>query len=269
MDLFSILNSQFSTTEQVFLVAVFGLIFGSLASLLSYRLVSKEAVFLARSQCVNCHTKLRIRNLIPLFSWLYQRGKCSYCQTRISVRYPLIESVFAISFVLIYFLCGKKIDTEMLLFCLVTFTLITMSITDLEHYFIPNSLQYLLAILVILLRINDAGAYGALTHLKAAFAYLGFGLALLLFFYITTKTEAIGIDDIKLFFIAGLLLGMDSFLLFMLVNGILGTIFGAIWQKLKNDGTFPFAPPIAVAFYIAMLFGSKINLAETLGSLIF
>ncbi len=269
MDFFAILNSQLSSSAQVFLVTIFGLIFGSFASLLSHRLVSGESIIFARSQCPKCHYKLQIKNLIPLFSWLLQRGKCSNCHSKISVRYPIIELSFAVAFVIIYFVGGQKIDYRLILLCLISFALIMMCITDLEHYFIPNSLQYLLTIFVILLRINDDGVYGSLTYIKAACAYAGFGLALLLLFYVTTKTEAIGIDDIKLFFIAGLLLGINNFLLFMMINGVIGTIFGAIWQKIKNDGTFPFAPSIAIAFYIAMLSGDKINLVETLGSLIF
>lgn len=269
MDFFSLLNSQFSFLAQIFLVTIFGLIFGSLASLLSHRFVTKQSIFFTRSECTKCHAKLKIRNLIPIFSWLFQRGKCSACKAKISIRYPLIEASCAIIFLITYFACNQKIDARMLLLCLISFTLILMVITDLEHYLIPDIIQYLLVVFVIFLRIHDGGTYGALTHLKAAFAYVGFGLLMLAFFYIAAKIEAIGIDDIKFFFIAGLLLGMNNFLLFMLINGILGALFGVIWQRLKNDRTFPFAPAICIALYVCMLFGDKINPVETLGSLIF
>jgi len=184
------------------------------------------------------------------------------------MRYPLIELVFAISFLGIFLVC-QKIDQRLILLCAITFVLILMSIIDLEHYFIPDSAQYLLAFFVILLRINDAGADGAVVHLKSAFLYMLFGLLMLAFFYVTTKLEAIGIDDIKFFFIAGLLLGMDNFLLFMLGCGIIGAIFGSIWQRVKHDKTFPFGPALCLSLYICMLFGNKINPVEALGSLIF
>lgn len=269
MDFFSILNSQLPTSTQVSLVAFFGLILGSFASLLSNRLITKQSIIFARSECTKCHATLKIQNLIPLFSWLFQRGKCSACKAKISIRYPLIELTFAVLFLVIFYTTNQIIDYRFILLCLITFTLITMCITDLEHYQIPDKLQYLLAIFVILLRINDDGTYGALTHIKAAFAYTGFGLLMLIFFYITTKMEAIGIDDIKFFFTAGLLLGLNNFLLFMLINGLLGAIFGVIWQKLKRDQTFPFAPAICTALYICMLFDDKINLLEMVESLIF
>ncbi len=268
MNFFSNLNLLLPFSAQIFLVAIFGLIFGSFASLLSHRFSTKQAVIFSRSECTKCHFKLTARNLIPLFSWIFQRGKCTNCKQEISIRYPLIELSMALSFMII-FLTFPVIDLRLILLCLISFVLIIMSITDLEHYHIPNIAQYLLAIFVILLRINDGGTYGALTNLKAAFLYLGFGLLMLTFFYVTTKIEAIGIDDIKFFFIAGLLLGSNCFLTFMLLSGILGAVFGNFWQRIKHDSSFPFGPPICVALYFCMLYGNKFDAIETLGSLIF
>ncbi len=269
MDFFSILNNQLSFAAQLSLVAVFGMILGSFASFISHRLATKQSLTAARSECPKCGTALKARNLIPLLSWIFQRGKCSNCLAKISTRYPLIEVGFAVTFLIIFFACGQKFDARMILLCLITATLFTISIIDLEHYFIPDSVQYFLAILVIILRIYDVGVDGALINVKAAFIYTGFGLLMLGFFYFTADIEAIGVDDIKFFFIAGLLLGMNGFLLFMLLNGLLGAIFGVIWQKVKRDKTFPFAPALCVALYVCMLFGEKMNPVEMLGSLIF
>lgn len=269
MNFFLLLNSQLSFTAQISLVSFFGLIMGSFASLISHRITSKQPIIFARSECPKCHVKLKPQNLIPLFSWLIQGGKCKSCDTAISIRYPLIEVTFAISFLIIYFSCNQLIDERMLLLCLITSTLITMCITDLEHYLIPDALQYALAVFVIILRIYDGGTYGAVDHVASALLYTGFGLGMLAFFYVTTKIEAIGVDDIKFFFIAGLLLGIENFLLFMLISGIIGSLFGAAWQRLKDDQTFPFAPAICFAFYICMLLSHKINLMEILGSILF
>jgi prepilin signal peptidase PulO-like enzyme (type II secretory pathway) len=267
MDFFSDIN-LLPFSALISLVAIFGLIFGSFASLLSHRLSTNQTVVFSRSKCPKCHFKLTARNLIPLFSWIFQRGKCSNCKQKISIRYPLIELIMALSFVII-FLTFPVIDLRFILLCLISFVLIVMSITDLEHYYIPNLTQYLLVILIIFLRINDGGTYGTLTNLKAAFLYMGFGLLMLTFFYVTTKIEAIGIDDIKFFFIAGLLLGTNNFLSFMLLSGTLGTIFGHFWQRIRHDSSFPFGPSICVALYVCMLYGDKIDVVNTLGSLIF
>lgn len=269
MQLLSALNSQLTTNGQIAFITFCALIFGSFASLITHRLATKQPIVFARSQCVKCGVALKIRNLIPIFSWLIQLGKCSNCHGKISVRYPLIEASFVLIFLAVYFALGMHINYKMMLCCMIGGTLIVMTVVDLEHYFIPDITQYFLALLVILLRIHDGGTNGALMNVQAAFLYMGFGLMLLAFFYITTKMEAIGIDDIKFFFIAGLLLGSKGFLLFMLFSGIFGVVFGLIWQKIKKEATFPFAPAICASMFTVMLFGKNVNLTKLMGDLIF
>ena len=254
---------------QVILVGIFALIFGSFASLVSYRLARKQPIVFARSKCANCGSLLKARNLIPLFSWIFQRGKCLNCHAKISIRYPLIELSFLISFLIIFFTLNYQITYKTLLYFAIAGTLIVMIIVDLEEYFIPNSTQYFLTILVTLLAILENGQYGALLTIRAAFLYMIFGLGLYLFFYLTTKLEAIGIDDIKFFFIAGLMLGEKNFLTFMLLSGIFGTIFGSLWQKIKKEETFPFAPALCLSAFICLLYGKKLDLIDLVGKMIF
>lgn len=269
MEILPFLNSQLSFAEQLCLISFFGLIFGSFASLVSHRLTTEEAITFSRSKCPKCNVTLKIKNLIPLFSWIFQKGKCSNCKTNISIRYPLIEFSFAVTFIIIYFALGSEINAKLILYCLIAGTLIVMSIVDLEHYFIPDITQYFLAFLVIVLRIMEDGVNGATMNIGAAFLYVGFGILLVMFFHFSAGIEALGVDDVKFFFIAGLLLGTKGFLLFMLLNGLLGAIFGTIWQKIKREATFPFAPAICASLFISMLYGKKINIIETVGSLIF
>lgn len=261
--------SQINPDLQLFLVIIFALIFGSFASLLSYRLAKKEPIVFTRSKCLKCGSALKIKNLIPLFSWLFQRGKCSECRAKISIRYPLIELSFLLSFVAIYFTLHRQIDVKMLLYFLIAATLIVMCIIDLEEYFIPDITQYFLAIIVTILLINQGGSSLVIANLKAAFLFAGFAALLWIFFYYVAKIEAIGIDDIKFFFIAGLLLGTKNFLTFMILSGIFGLVFGAIWQKVKKDETFPFAPAICFSAFVCLLLDHKINPIDVLGSLLF
>jgi prepilin signal peptidase PulO-like enzyme (type II secretory pathway) len=238
---------------EIFLVAILALIFGSFASCISYRLATKEPMVFTRSKCPKCNIALKIYNLIPLFSWIFQCGKCSNCQGQISLRYPLIEASFMIAFIAIHFACGAEINQKTILIYLIVGTLITISVIDIEQYFIPDSCQYFLAILAILLSITDYGTYGAIGNLKSAFLYMGFGLFLHIFFYAMTKIEAIGIDDIKFLFIAGLMLGVTKFLIFIFTTGLCGVIFGGLWIKFKKDETFPFAPALCFGTITALL----------------
>lgn len=254
---------------QIVLLSIFALIFGSFASLLSYRLAKKQPIVFTRSKCLACLAPLQFYNLIPLFSWIFQGGKCSKCKAKISIRYPLIELSFLISFLIIYFFFGQKINYQMIIHFLMASTLIVMIIVDLEEYFIPDITQYFLAILVIILLILNGGNQAVFDNILSAFLYAGFGIALYGFFYITTGLHAIGIDDIKFFFITGLMFGINDFLLFMLFSGVFGTVFGSLWQKIKKEEIFPFAPAICLSFFICMLLSEKFNLIDWIGKKMF
>jgi len=104
---------------QIFLVAIFALAMGSFVSLLSYRLANKQPIIFTRSKCINCGCVLKAINLIPLFSWLCQKGKCSQCHCKISARYPAIELSFLITFLAIFFVLGSEINFKILLYFLI------------------------------------------------------------------------------------------------------------------------------------------------------
>lgn len=254
---------------QLFLVAILALIFGSFASFVTYRLGVNQTLLAAHSICTNCKNKLKIKNLIPLFSYLFQKGKCSFCEEKISSRYFLIELSFLISFLTIFFALNSQINLTFILYLVITAILLCMIIIDLEHYFIPNSLQYFLAFFAIILLLSFKKEGLVLANIKAGFIYLLFAIFLKIFFYFLAKVDALGIDDVKFFFIAGLVLGEKNFLTFAILSGIFGVIFGAIWQKLKNDETFPFAPAICTSCFVTMIFGKKINIVDLFGVIFF
>ena len=107
----------------------------------------------------------------------------------------------------------------------------------------------------MLLTINNGGINSVYVGLKPALAFLAFGFAIWLFFYYSAGIDGIGIDDFKFFLIAGFMLGLNNLILFMLLSGLLGFIFGVVWQKIKNDETFPFAPAICLSAYLCLLIG--------------
>ena len=269
MDFFSFFNQAFTVEIQIFFVSFFALIFGSFASLISHRAFTKEAIVFGRSKCLFCGTKLKIKNLVPLFSWIFQKGKCSNCFAKISLRYPLIELSFLVSFLVIFFALKQEMSWKMIIYFGIASNLIVMCIFDLERYFIPDLSQYFLTILATLLLLNQGGSYLVLENVKSGFAYLAFSLALFCFFYFVARIEAIGVDDIKFFFVAGFLLGLESFLAFTMLNGFLGILFGLIWQKITKQNIFPFAPAICASTFLCLIFDKKIDPVALLGNLIF
>jgi len=253
-------------------IATSGSIIGSFLSLVSYRVVTKEPIAFARSKCTNCNKTLKARNLIPIFSWLFSKGKCGSCHISISCRYPIIELSCVLVFLLVLLANNFQISWIMILQLAITSTLVFMCITDLEHYFIPNQSQFILAIFVAiltLLKADDIANLDVWDNAKGAFTLLTFAFLLLGFFYITTKKQAMGVDDIKFFFIAGFAIGMDQILLFTMLSGFAGVGFGLLWRAVKKEDTFPFAPAMCVSLFVIMLFGEKIDLLEMASYLIF
>lgn len=250
------------------LVAIIALVMGSFAGCISYRLGNSESIF-NRSKCPKCNKILGVFNLIPLFSWLLQKGKCSNCKKKISWRYPFIELFFCVTFFVIYFLRHQQIDCRLVLLCLIATTMIIMAIIDIEKYFIPNSLQIILAILVAILIFFDGGKALLIANLGAAAVYCAFGLMLFGLFYFVSHIEALGVDDIKFFAVAGLMLGFSKFLAFILLVGIFGVVFGAIWEKLAKDDTFPFAPALCLSAFITYFISNQFNMVDWLAKVLF
>lgn len=243
---------------RLLLLVTLGLALGSFITLASHRLVTKEPIMWSRSKCTNCNNLLRIRSLIPLISWLWQKGKCIDCKAKISCRYPLIEFFCALGFVVTYYFLGQKINFKLALYLAIYVVLIIMIVVDLEHYFIPDILQFILAFLGMILILYHGGGTSIFKMLIPAFAFLAFSFAIWVFFYFSAGMDGIGIDDFKFFWVSGFILGINNLILFMFLTGILGSIFGGLWQKFKKDETFPFAPAICFALYACLLVGKPI-----------
>lgn len=255
---------------QISFLSLISLIFGSFISLISHRIISKEPMVWARSKCVNCNNFLKPQNLVPLFSWIFQRGKCQKCYAKISIRYPLIEIATLFSFLLVFFANNCELNWVVILQFMVAGTLILMTIVDIENYFIPDLSQVFLAILALLIIFLQPNFDKSLLifHIKSALVFLVFIVSLMVFFYVFSKEQGIGIDDLKFFFVAGLLIGLSNFLLFSMLSGFFGILFGLIWRKVKKDDSFPFAPSLCLALFIAMLFGNKIDIVDLFGRIL-
>lgn len=243
-------------------IILLGMAMGSFMTMASYRLSVRDKKYLdllfSPSSCPKCSNRLRMSNMVPIFSWIFQEGKCSFCKSPIPARYPIIEFASTLSFIIIYFALDRNIDAKMILALLIFSVLFLMIITDLEHYFISDVNQIIFFILIaiyhFLITFNQNNFdYSIWYYIYSGFLYLFFGIALHYIFKLATKRDGIGVDDIKFFAIAGFSLGIDQFAIFMFLSGFLGIIFGVIWQKVKNDDSFPFAPALIVAWVITFV----------------
>ncbi len=253
----------------LFFISIIALVFGSFASCVTYRLAHNQSFVLTRSKCPKCKNNLRAKNLIPLFSWLWQKGKCDNCHHKISWRYPLIEIFFLITFLTIYFLNHNHLSQKFILLCAIATILIIIAIVDIEKYFIPDLMQIALFIFAVIYVITEIGFPSIGKSFFSGILYAGFGFSLYLLFYYVSNISAIGVDDIKILFTIGFILGLEKFLPFIFLTGIFGIIFGVLWTKIKRDETFPFAPTLCLSMFFCLMLERDFSVVDSFISMLF
>lgn len=220
-----------------------GLIFGSFASAMSWRIPRGQALVNDRSRCPACGHVLGPPDLVPLLSWLVLRGRCRHCRAAISWRYPLIELITALLFTAVWAL-GLPLAQTLLLDAL-ALGVVILTVTDLEDYMIPDVvLLALLPVAVAWRWLGDgdwldaglgcaaAGLLGALLHYGSAWL---------------RGEPGLGFGDVKLLALAGILLGLSGLTSFLLIAGMAGVALGLLWRLAGLGPVFPFGPALAGA----------------------
>ena len=232
------------------LVAFTGLCFGSLITLLSWRIPRSMPIGAVRSRCPSCETALGARDLIPCFSWIFSRGTCRHCNTKIHWRYPLTELITSTLFLFLFYHYG--ISWEFLNFALLGVLLITMSVIDFEHYIIPDSLQWAMGLLAIAYHLALIGTSPA-TLMVNALLGVSIGLGIKYGFIWLRKKDGLGMGDVKFLLVAGLWITPIGLVLMLFISGVFGIITGLAWKMMGRGERFPFGPALGFAMYLLLL----------------
>ncbi len=253
-----------------------GLILGSFLSMLSYRLIQHldsdtpaliRALVLDRSRCPHCQSALSVKQLIPLFSWWRYHRASPCCGQPISWRYPIIEIATAIITALTaaHFLTS---DSNALLglslqgwaTLVLSWTLITITITDMEHQLIPDRLSLPLLWLGLLLNSSNDGLVGLNEAVwGAALGYVSLWLLFQIHRALTGK-EGMGYGDFKLTAALGAWLGAYALIPIFIMAGLLAIlVMGSLmlWKRKENQA-FAFGPWLAIAGWLVMMGWSPI-----------
>lgn len=211
------------------------------------------------SRCPGCNTAIKPYQNIPVISYLFLKGKCAKCKTHISLRYPLIESFTGIISAVVAWHFGYSL--EMLFALLLTWSLVALSFIDIDHQLLPDSINFPLLWFGLFLSLfsiytdPSSSIIGALAgYLSLWTVYQGFK--------IVTGKEGMGYGDFKLLAVFGAWLGWQYLPLIILLSSLVGAIIGTsmvIFVKKDKNIPIPFGPYLAVAGWIALLWGDKIN----------
>ena len=255
---------------------IIGICFGSFINVIRYRFIKKQSILFPNSYCDNCKRKLHWFLNIPIFSWLFLRGKCKFCKYKIPYSYPLLELFVGLIFVLNnfsinYFFINNQI-INLIIICIFSFFLISISCIDFDHYIIPNVLNLLLIIISIPIILKfDLSLYENYISLSMRiFSAIVFFTALELFsniYNLFFNKYPFGVGDSKL---------ISVFILWLGVKGTLITILLAIYsagffilllwssKNLKYKSIIPFAPFLCFGAYITIFFGNDLLINKLL-----
>lgn len=244
------------------LIVLAGLAFGSFVTLVSYRLPRDEPVVTGRSRCPSCHATLGIPALFPLVSWLLQKGKCRYCKTPVSARYPLTELMQVLLFLMVYASAG--LSWQGLVLALLSVVLLVMIVVDFEWYIIPDEIHIAATILAVFYHGIHATPLMDIAAGTAMGLALGFGLRFGYSF--VRKKVGLGWGDVKFLVVAGLwIASLIDWAPFLFYAGIFGVLTGLIWQAMGKGERFPFGPALAAALLLILLAPSTSLFFWTIG----
>lgn len=232
------------------------------------RLPYGKSVVFPPSSCPFCKSRIKFYDNIPVLSFLFLRGRCRTCHTKISYQYPLVELVTGIFFLMVYAKFG--ISVLALKYAVFVFLLLAVAFTDLFTSFDTENFECGV-IPVILTRggIILGFIFALFSHsifhslLTSFLGMLAGGLVVWLpgFLYkLFTKREGMGFGDVELFGMIGAFLGYKPILLILFLSSFIGTIVGIPVIMMKRDKYFPmpFGPFISLATIIYIFYGENI-----------
>jgi len=231
-----------------------GLIFGSFLTVVAHRVPRGESVVGGRSHCPHCGAQIAAYDNVPVFSWLVLRGRSRCCGEPISPRYPLTELALAVLWTATVAVLWND-PVEIALGLVFVFTLLAVTLTDLERRVIPNKILLVAAIAGVLIAvIGDPSSLPE--RLLAAIAAGG-----VLFLVVFAYPRGMGLGDVKLTALMGLYLGRNvapAVLVALLLGSIVGLAMIARHGAAARKQAIPFGPFLAIGGVVGLLAGDQL-----------
>ncbi len=212
-----------------------------------------------RSRCPSCGHRIPFYENVPVLSYLWLRGKCSSCRQSISLRYPLIELLTGVLSAVIAWHFGFGWQTAAAL--LLTWALIALSMIDVDHQLLPDSITLPVLWLGLVLSLFPVFADMRSSLIGAVAGYLSLWTIYQVFRLLTGK-EGMGFGDFKLLALLGAWMGWQSLPMIVLLSSAVGAVLGGAMIAIQGRDRrqpIPFGPYLAIAGWIALLWGEQIS----------
>jgi len=247
-------------TLSLILTFIFGVVVGSFLNVVALRFNTGMGLG-GRSKCMSCGTTLTWKELIPLFSFIFQKGACKKCRSKISWQYPVVEFIAGAIFVLIFFaypptdaLSAVATSFQVVIACL----LLVISVYDIKHKIIPDGFVYTCGGIALLSLFVGGSSWWHIPTVEMLIAgpLLALPFALL---WAVSRGVWMGLGDAKLTLTVGWLLGVSAGVNALILSFWIAAAASLIWlfathTKIKPKIEIPFGPYIILGFYLVLLF---------------
>lgn len=243
------------------IIFLFGICIGSFLNVVIIRLPNNESLIKRSSHCMTCGTKIRPIDLIPVFSWLFLRGKCHSCGNKISARYPIVEALNGLLYVLTFLVLD--INAKAIITCVLMSLLVVIGFMDWD----TQEIDLIIVGLILLLAVPAAiftddvklihRIIGALI-ISVPFFIIGEVSRPIIRKKFDEDFRAIEMGDTALMFAAGALLGTQAVIVSAFMGIIVAALIGLILKKVTKESKFAFGPYLSMGIAASMLWGNDI-----------
>jgi leader peptidase (prepilin peptidase) / N-methyltransferase len=243
-----------STAAFAILAGVLGAVVGSFINVVVYRLPRGESLISPPSRCPQCASPIKPYDNVPVFGWIWLRGRCRACHASISVRYPLVEATSAALCVAV--VLARPTLTEVLLGIILVLILIPVALIDLEHHIIPNRITAPAALTAVALG-SALNLSGEPERLIAGVAAGGVFLVIAII-----SPRGMGMGDVKLAGVLGLFLGREvapAIFAALIIGAVVGIVVLSRTPTEKRRGAgLPFGPFLAIGGVFGLFVGHAV-----------
>jgi len=240
---------------ELLFVFILGAAIGSFLNVVIIRTPKDESVSFPASHCMSCNTPLRAWHNVPILSWIFLRGKCSFCGEKISIQYPLVEVLSGLIFLFSAMKLGLNIQSFGV--ALTFDLLLALSVIDYHYKMVPDSIN-LSALTIAILSATSLGQLGY--NFTNALLFAG-GFTLLRFYLsYAIKKEAMGEADIMIAATMGALLGVKLGLVAIFVGAVIALPALLLTQGESEDSKqLPFIPFLAMGCWLVLMFDTYVS----------
>jgi leader peptidase (prepilin peptidase)/N-methyltransferase len=231
---------------------------GSFLNVCIYRLPESRSIVSPPSSCPSCGKGIAFYDNIPVLSFIILRGKCRSCGAKISWRYPLVELMSGVLAALLIYKFGATVEFFFsYLFCA---SLIVVTFVDLKHWIILDEISLPgIVIFFVYSFFNPRLPWKA--SLLGIVLGGGFLALIAVIYYLLTKTEGMGMGDVKLLAMIGAFLGVEGVIFTLVVGSIVGSLVGLVMMLVSKGDTkmpVPFGPFLSLGAVADVFFGGML-----------